>query len=74
MSVSLTILRERGPMTLRDLTRETAIRMGHDQFYTDVDAVMRRLASDGEVRLQRHRPDNWVENVWAAALGEEHSP
>lgn len=66
MSTSLAILRERGPMTLRELTRATSVEMDCRQLYLDVDAVMHRHLEDGEVTLVEDGQD-FREDRWAAA-------
>jgi hypothetical protein len=48
---SVTVLRERGPMDLREVTRQTAIRLGASIMYDDVDAVLEREREAGRVRI-----------------------
>lgn len=51
VATSVTVLRERGSLSLREVTRETAKRMGCVLEYADVDAVLRREMDRGLVRI-----------------------
>jgi hypothetical protein len=63
---SVQILREHGPMDLRCVTRETAVRLqAGSLMYADVDAVLRAAAIRGEVRVLAERGD-YRECVWEA--------
>lgn len=65
MSDSLEILREQGPMTLRELTRATARKRNWGSlYYDDVDAVMHGHLDRGEVT--REKAEDWRNDVWAA--------
>lgn len=68
-SVSLDVLREQGPMTLRELTGATAKRMGWSLMYADVDAVMRRHAEDGDATCSSGA--DYRDSVWTAATTGE---
>lgn len=73
MSASLEILRERGPMTLRDLTRATASRMGWTLLYDDVEAVMRSHQAKREATVETTAGD-WRDYVWSPAPTGEAEP
>lgn len=68
-STSLEILREQGPMTLRDLTRATARRRNWSLMYADVDAVMHGHLERGQVT--REKADDWRNDVWTAVPSPE---
>lgn len=63
-SQSLMILKEDGPMTLRELTRATAQRMQMVLMYEDVAAVMQGHLNDGLVAVE-DAPD-YRDKVWRA--------
>lgn len=63
-SASLTILHEQGPMTLRDLTRATSLRMGWSLMYDDVLAVMTVHLDASEV--ERRAATDYLDDVWSA--------
>lgn len=70
VGVSLDILREQGPMSLRDLTAATAKRMGRSLLpYDDVEAVMRR---HDEARCTERANDR-RDSVWSAAAFDAHA-
>lgn len=64
-AVSVTVLRESGPLDLREITRLTAIRMGWSLMYDDVDAVLRREQDAGRVALVSSAGD-YRNQVWKA--------
>lgn len=74
VSESLTILRDQGPMTLRDLTRATSIKMGWSLLHADIDAVMRGHLADGTARRDTNAGVDFRDNVWAAVLGDQDQP
>lgn len=67
VTTSLRILREDGPMTLRELTRRTAMALGYDQFYADVDAAMREHEKHGQATREEPPPAApYADSVWTA--------
>lgn len=65
-SASLIVLRENGPMTLRDLTAATANRMGFSLMYAEVDGVMRRHLDRGQAACDADAED-YRRSIWRAA-------
>lgn len=67
MSTSLDVLRDEGPMTLRDLTMATSRKMGGwTLLYDNVDAVMRVHEEGGEARCEK--AEDWRDNRWSAVV------
>lgn len=65
MSASLDILREQGPMSLRDLARVTALEMGWTLLYDDVHNVMCRHEQRGEATCEPGSKD-YRDAIWSA--------
>lgn len=62
--VSLRVLREQGPLTLRELTRQTAMKLKLGTIlYDDVDAVMRQAENLGRAKIATLAPD-WRDHTW----------
>jgi hypothetical protein len=62
---SVIALRNHGPLTLREITRWTAIYTGTTQLYKDVDAVLLREEEAGRV-MTVESPGDFRERVWRA--------
>ncbi len=65
LALSVIVLREQGPMSLRDLTAETAQRMGWSLMYDDVFGVLAAAQQRGEVR-SIDDPDDYRNQRWEA--------
>lgn len=63
---SVEVLRDMGPLTLREVTAETARRMGVPQTYEDVAAVLERERKRGRVARVSEGGD-YRNNMWDAA-------
>lgn len=66
LAPSVAVLREHGPLDLREITRYTAKRLGMSVMYEDVDAVLQRECEDGHVVLVVDAGD-YRNRIWEAS-------
>jgi hypothetical protein len=64
-AAAVAVLREQGPLTLIELTKQTAIRLGHSILYMDVYGRMLREQKAGRVVVAEAGVD-YREWIWRA--------